>query len=213
MVWMELHTVVSWTSLILGYAENREERLALEIFSRMEADGGCVPDSRTFVAAVKACTGLAAREEWRKADGKVVKALALEKGLAIHAQAAQRRHDSDIFLASSLVNMYCKCGGLDRASRVFSENGEGGRAFEIFMDIKERCTGQDYLTFLAAIKACASLATREVGTHVDGKLLKVDSLEKGTPCWICTRSAGAWWMLAGCSRGLLSAMMLCCGTP
>ncbi|XP_024519639.1 pentatricopeptide repeat-containing protein At2g13600-like [Selaginella moellendorffii] len=70
---MPSHTVVSWTALILGLVENGQEVVALETFSHMISSGAVLPNSRTYVAALKACSRLAAMEGSSAMDGKAVK--------------------------------------------------------------------------------------------------------------------------------------------
>ncbi|XP_024525829.1 pentatricopeptide repeat-containing protein At4g35130, chloroplastic-like [Selaginella moellendorffii] len=122
--------MVSWNSLILGYAERGEEELALGLFWSMEAQGFS-PDDRpfskrvpslprrssasteaysianslTFVAALSA--RIASREPDRELDGRIVKLESLSRGKRIHAQAVSCRCDSD-----TMVHMYAKCGTL-----------------------------------------------------------------------------------------------------
>ncbi|EFJ38236.1 hypothetical protein SELMODRAFT_73641 [Selaginella moellendorffii] len=101
---MQRPDVVSLTSLVLGYAENGEAQEALRLFQLMK--GGCEPNARTFVAGLKACSSLAAREEAKKT-------------MAIHSRAARAKHDSDNFIANTLVDAYAKCGSLPDSQRVF----------------------------------------------------------------------------------------------
>ncbi|XP_024517735.1 pentatricopeptide repeat-containing protein At2g33680-like [Selaginella moellendorffii] len=189
---MPARDVVSWTSLICGYAENREEELALGLFSTMELDA-CAPNARTYVAALVACTSLAEKE--KKVDRRVA---VLQRGMAIHSRALDDGCVSDMFLASSLVNLYIKCGDLAEARKVFdrmlqrdvvtwtclilgyAENGFGELALGLFQQMMECQQCQpNARTYVAALVACSSLAAKEIGQQIDGKLVKVESLRKG----------------------------------
>ncbi|EFJ18491.1 hypothetical protein SELMODRAFT_112424 [Selaginella moellendorffii] len=55
---------VCWNALISGYAENGEAEVALQLFRSMQQC--CGANSRTFAAALAACSTLAAAEEGRK---------------------------------------------------------------------------------------------------------------------------------------------------
>ncbi|XP_024543298.1 pentatricopeptide repeat-containing protein At5g27110-like [Selaginella moellendorffii] len=188
--------VVSWTALMLGYVDSKQEIQVFELFHRMLA-GGCAPNARTFVALLKACAGLAAREErWSKDGGRnsVVKLRSLEKGMAFHRQARVESFDSDLFVANALVDMYSRCGSIDDAYRVFSrmrcrdvvswntiilgfaENRMEESALVAFSRIEEACEPNGR-TFSAALKACVGLASREDGELAAGKIVKVRSLE------------------------------------
>ncbi|XP_024529084.1 pentatricopeptide repeat-containing protein At2g13600-like [Selaginella moellendorffii] len=184
------HSVISWTVLVLGYVANGESELALEVFGSMGA-GEIKPDGRCFGAAVKACSGLAGREKWGEdLDGTAVKVGALRKGREIHRQA---RRALDVFVGNALVDMFATCGSMVDARGVFDkmpchsvvswntllvgyvENGEAERALESFAS----ATTADSLTFVAGLKACIGLAAKEEATSFEGKMVKVDSLDKG----------------------------------
>ncbi|XP_024537513.1 pentatricopeptide repeat-containing protein At5g27110-like [Selaginella moellendorffii] len=200
---MPLCNAVAWTALMLGYAENSLEEQALELFSAMQSRRfSCVPDSRTFVVALKACVGLATKEAVQDINGKLVKMKSLEKGMAVHHQAVRVLQGAlaiaqDIYLGSALVNFYARCGDLSSASRVFdemssrnavawnalmlgyTESGDSERALELLERmLGEGCT-PNARNFVVALKACSSLAGDEAGSKVDGKLVKVVCLEKG----------------------------------
>ncbi|XP_024536100.1 pentatricopeptide repeat-containing protein At4g39530-like [Selaginella moellendorffii] len=200
---MPCRTVVSWNVLLLGYAENNEGELGLDLFSRMMAgsDDRIAPDSRSFVAALKACTLVAVKEEGQKVDGKLVKVKAMEAGMAIHSQA---RLDTDVFVASTLVDMYAKCGSLVDSRRAFdkipaqardvvlwtslilgySENDEPQLTLELFSQLRHFQILPNARTFMAALKACTKLAALEQGSEVKidaGKVavVKLKALEIG----------------------------------
>ncbi|XP_024519076.1 pentatricopeptide repeat-containing protein At2g13600-like [Selaginella moellendorffii] len=190
---MPRRDVVSWNALILGYVENGESEVALEFFGKMD----CSPNSRTFVAAAKACANLAVKEEATQEDGKMVKTRSLEKGLAVHAGAMESHCCGDIFVGSSLVDMYSKCGSMADARMVFEsmprrdvvlwtslmqgfvDNGESELALVFFEDMKLSGCCPNSRTYVAALAACASSALREEAVDVDGKLVKRKSLETG----------------------------------
>ncbi|XP_024545090.1 pentatricopeptide repeat-containing protein At4g18520, chloroplastic-like [Selaginella moellendorffii] len=190
---MPRRDVVSWNALILGYVENGESEVALEFYGKMN----CSPNSRTFVAAAMACANLAVKEEATQGDGKMVKTKSLEKGLAVHDGAVKSHCCGDLFVGSSLVDMYSKCGSMVDARMVFEsmprrdvvlwtsliqgfvDNGESELALVFFEDMKLSGCCPNSRTYVAALAACASSAMREEVVDVDGKLVKRKSLETG----------------------------------
>ncbi|XP_024536920.1 pentatricopeptide repeat-containing protein At2g03380, mitochondrial-like isoform X2 [Selaginella moellendorffii] len=193
---MQRRDVVSWNALMLGYVENSECKAALQMFSSMQEEG-YKPNSRTFVAAVKACIGLALAEDDTKVDGSFMKIGALEKGMAIHSESMNRLCDSDVFVSSSLIDMYAKCGNMIDASKVFNkidrpgvvpwtslilgyaENGKAELALELFVAMQAEKCQPNSQTFAVAFKACAWLAEKEEFTEAgQGKLVKLVSLER-----------------------------------
>ncbi|XP_024543687.1 pentatricopeptide repeat-containing protein At1g11290, chloroplastic-like isoform X2 [Selaginella moellendorffii] len=191
---MDHRTVVSWNSLILGYAANGQGSTALDLFHGMEReDGSSSPNSRTFVAVLTACSSLASREEPKVMDGKLVRLGSLEKGRMIHSQARKNGCDSDTFVSNSLIDMYSKCGSVVEARQIFDvmlhrsivswnsmmlgyvENGEPEQALGLFSRLERQGGGvlPDARTLVAGLMACSSLAKRAG----DDTLEKI--LEKG----------------------------------
>ncbi|XP_024522170.1 putative pentatricopeptide repeat-containing protein At3g15130 [Selaginella moellendorffii] len=165
--------VVSWTALMLAHASNGAEELALQIFATMIRHH-CAPDAQSFVVALKACTKLAAKES----SCTTTKMASLERGMALHCQAAKSGCELHLFVASTLVDMYSKCGCMEEAARVFermparnvvswtalihgyASNGDGLKSLELLERMIPLCRPNSQ-TIVAALKACSSLAAQE----------------------------------------------------
>ncbi|XP_024542953.1 pentatricopeptide repeat-containing protein At3g26782, mitochondrial-like [Selaginella moellendorffii] len=193
---MDRHSIVSWNSLILGYAENGQGELALVLFASMERRTSFHFDGRTFVAALKACTSLAVEESKASGSKTMVKPVSLEKSMAVHALAAARGFQEDVFVKNTLVDAYAKCGSMADAWRVFAgagnrdlitwnalvqgfaDCGEEQLAFEFLSMMEVEALRADGLSFTASFKACAGLAEKEQGREIDGTMVKTKALEK-----------------------------------
>ncbi|XP_024517953.1 putative pentatricopeptide repeat-containing protein At5g09950 [Selaginella moellendorffii] len=149
---------------------------------------------------VQARDGRGDRAEILAALKECAKRKDLARGKRIHAAAVECGLDSDLFVGSSLVSMYSRCGSVARSRMVFdamefldrvswnslvlgyAENGWGEIALKLFLAMQDEghCS-PDSSTFVAAIKACSSLSERESGVEVEGmdRRIKVESLEKG----------------------------------
>ncbi|XP_002975581.2 pentatricopeptide repeat-containing protein At4g39530 [Selaginella moellendorffii] len=144
---MAHHSTVSWNALLLGYVECGESELAMEVFLAMEEikDRGVTPNSRTYLAALKACAEIAGKEEehgkkrleeheevdeeLRKnieneeldvnlgRGGRGPKLKSLKRALWIDHRLP--RGSSDIFIENTLIELYSNCGSLLDARRVF----------------------------------------------------------------------------------------------
>jgi pentatricopeptide repeat protein len=90
--------VVTWTTMILGQLKSEQGQKVLELFQQMQ-HAGVQPDSVTFVGVLNACAS----------------AVALEQGRCVHQQIFQSGLESDVFVGSSLVDMYAKCGSIEDA--------------------------------------------------------------------------------------------------
>ncbi|XP_024545864.1 pentatricopeptide repeat-containing protein At4g33170-like [Selaginella moellendorffii] len=170
---MALHDLVSWTCLILGFAENGQGDMGLELFASMTSQGGCQPSSRTFVAALVACAASADKEVGRLMDGQLVKVASLDKCCALHAGAVEIGAESDTFVANTVIDVFSRCGSLVNARNVFdrmvrrdvvswnvmisgyADNGHGDAALDLFARIGCAPTSR---TFVAALTACCSVA-------------------------------------------------------
>ncbi|XP_024521304.1 pentatricopeptide repeat-containing protein At3g09040, mitochondrial-like [Selaginella moellendorffii] len=192
---------VSWNCIILGYAECGDGELALEFFSQMlqQKQGGenLKTTSVTYLAALKACASLASGETPQLVDGQLLKPKTLESVKKVHSQATADGHASEVFVATSLVDVYCKCGSLREARLVFdtvpnptliswttiilghADNHEGELALELYERMLERGFTPNYVTYVAALKACSSLADKEAAVPVEGKVVKLGALAKG----------------------------------
>ncbi|XP_024536685.1 pentatricopeptide repeat-containing protein At5g27110 isoform X1 [Selaginella moellendorffii] len=172
---MEKKDVISWTSIILGLAKHGYGDQALDFYSRME-EHGCPPDRVTVLAALKACSAIA---ENKVSGDRAEKVESLRKGKEVHARAARIGVELDTFAASSLVDMYAKCGRMVDAARIFeslqelsvvlwtgvilgyAQSGDGDSALEFFSRMKAEGHEPDRVTLLAALKSCASAAEKE----------------------------------------------------
>ncbi len=63
------------------------------------------PHKFTFIQLIKACAPLRT----------------LEDGRLVHKQLMQTNCESDVFVGSSLVDMYARCGSIEDALRVFNK--------------------------------------------------------------------------------------------
>ncbi|XP_024543124.1 putative pentatricopeptide repeat-containing protein At3g23330 [Selaginella moellendorffii] len=207
--------VVAWNAMILGYAQNNESELALELFSCMPARSGCEPDARSFVAALKACAGLASKEEPKQVQGRAVKRMALERGVEIHSQAEERGFASDIFVATTLVDMYAKSCDLPRARAVFDKISaprnivtwnalllgyvENGRS-EVALELLSRCRVECELnatSYAVALRACGNVMGLELGRELHKEIKMNHQLRNNPVAGTCVvdfyAKCGAMW--------------------
>lgn len=160
-------SLVTWNAMIAGYAEMitfAEDALsaylcgieALKIFHQMRRSG-LKPDLYTFSSLLSVCSSL----------------VALEQGEQVHAQTIKTGFLSDVIVATSLVNMYNKCGSINRASKAFiemptrtliswtsmitafSQHGLSEQALQIFEDMRRVGVKPNKITFVGVLSACS----------------------------------------------------------
>ncbi|XP_073002764.1 pentatricopeptide repeat-containing protein At2g13600-like [Typha latifolia] len=93
---------VSWSTMIARYDQNGDASEAIRMFALMLSDG-CRPNISCFSSVLSASANLKY----------------MLFGAGIHCHALKVGFDSNVFVASSLVNMYSKCGKSDDAHLVF----------------------------------------------------------------------------------------------
>jgi pentatricopeptide repeat protein len=95
--------LVSWNSLISGYAKMGRAREAVEVFGRLREESGFEPDEMSLVSVLGACGELGDLEL-----GKWVEEFVVERDMKLNT-----------YIGSALISMYGKCGDLVSARRIF----------------------------------------------------------------------------------------------
>ncbi|KAL2934508.1 hypothetical protein RDABS01_017627 [Bienertia sinuspersici] len=153
---IENKDVVSWTSMISAYVDSGLANEALSLFQLMIEDR-LEPDSVTLVSILSASASLPALK-----IGKEVHGFLIRHGFSLEGS-----------LASSLVDMYARCGTLENAFMVFNfvehkdtvlwtcmihatgMHGRGKEATELFNKMETENICPDHVTFLALFYACS----------------------------------------------------------
>lgn len=160
--------LVTWNAMIAGHAQMMDLAKddlsahnggteALRIFSKLNSSG-MKPDLYTFSSILTICSRL----------------VALEQGEQIHALTLKTGFLSDVVVGTALVNMYNKCGRIERASRVFVEmstrtliswtsmitgfanHGLSHQALQLFEDMLLAGVRPNQVTFVGALAACSN---------------------------------------------------------
>lgn len=167
-------SVVSWTSLIAGYAREGLSEGAIRLFHKMRSEG-FRPDifSITTILHACACSG------------------SLENGKDVHNYIKENDMQSNIFVCNSLMDMYAKCGSMKDANSVFlempmkdiiswntmiggySKSGLPNEALSLFFAMLQELK-PDGRTMACILPACASLAALDRGREIHGFVLRND---------------------------------------
>ncbi|KAK2979787.1 hypothetical protein RJ640_012971 [Escallonia rubra] len=102
---------VSWNCLISGHSQQggiSNSSIVTRLFKRMRAENNAPPDATTFAGVFAAASNL------EDPFG----------GQLAHAVAVKMEICSDVFVGSSLMNMYCKSGFVSDARKVFDRMPE-----------------------------------------------------------------------------------------
>ncbi|EEF43568.1 pentatricopeptide repeat-containing protein, putative [Ricinus communis] len=165
-------SVLPWNSMINAYVQNGYALEALCIFHLMVKDPNSRPNHVTMVSVLSACAQVGNLElgrwvhEYLKFKGR--------KGVL----------ESNTFLATALIDMYSKCGSLDKAKEVFYQmvskdvvsfnamimglaiNGEGQEAVKLFSKVQELGLHPNGGTFLGLLWACSHSGLSDEGRQI-----------------------------------------------
>lgn len=171
----------SWNSLIVGCIRSGEPQQALKVYTKLSKGHSLHLSDRTFVALLKACATVQD----------------LRNGLALHAEAARLSLvEQNLFVGSTLVDMYAKCGLLEKAQEVFyllpapnivswtalllgfAEMGHGEKALLLFEQMQMKGISPNAVTLVCGLKACCSIGAVERGRIIHSEIEKQGLISK-----------------------------------
>ncbi|XP_034202423.1 pentatricopeptide repeat-containing protein At5g66520-like [Prunus dulcis] len=164
---MNKRNIITWNSMITGFVQGGRPKEALELFHEMQITSGDMvkPDKITIASVVAACAHLGA----------------IDHGIWVHAYLRRSGLESDVVIGTALVDMYGKCGCVDKAYEVFQEmpnkdtlawtamisvlalHGFGNEAFDIFKQMETTGVKPNHVTFVGLLSACAHSGLVEKG--------------------------------------------------
>ncbi|CAK9882736.1 unnamed protein product [Sphagnum jensenii] len=170
---MPSRDVVTWNAMISGHVKCGQGQKALELFHQMQQKG-VQPTPVTLMGVLNACASM----------------FALQEGRRTHEQIIESGWESDVFVGSSLVDMYAKCGSIEDAKRVFNKLpsrdvvswnvmilghvkcGQGQKALELFQQMQQEGVQSDPVTLVGVLNACASVVALEEGRRAHDWVIK-----------------------------------------
>ncbi|KAF8096849.1 hypothetical protein N665_0299s0013 [Sinapis alba] len=155
---------VSWNSIISGYVTKEQSEDAQVLFTRM-MEMGITPDKFTYATVLDTCANLASAG----------------LGKQIHAQVIKKELQSDVYVCSTLVDMYSKCGDLHDSRLMFEKaqkrdfvtwnamisgyahHGKGEEAIKLFERMILENIKPNHITFISILRACAHMGLVDKG--------------------------------------------------
>lgn len=153
---MPKRDVVSWTTMIIGYSQNDRFSDSLRLFLDMMKTN-VKPDEITIASVLSACARLGS----------------LDMGKSIHDYIRKNNITQDLYVGNALIDMYCKCGSIEKAMEVFGEmpikdsvswtsvisglavNGNAIYALDLFSKMLMENVQPTHGTFVGILLACA----------------------------------------------------------
>lgn len=174
---MPARNVISWTSIITGYVQANQSSDALKLFQHM-MKANVKLDEITIASVLSACAQLGS----------------LDVGLAVHEYIYRYDIRADIYVGNALIDMYCKCGAVEKALEVFHEmknkdsvswtsvisglavNGFVNQAFEIFSLMLRDGVQPTHGSFMGILLACTHAGMVDEGLKYFESMNKVYGL-------------------------------------
>jgi pentatricopeptide repeat protein len=170
---MSKRDVVSWNSMIAGYAQNGLAIEALTLFYQMQVLA-VKPDSVTLLSLLTTCSHLSVMQycKW------------------IHAYILRMGFESDVSVCNALMDMYAKCGNRDLSRQLFdrmpernvvswsamiaryAQNGNSNEALRLFQEMQLVGVKPDLVTVMSVLPACAHLAALQQGRDIHDYIIR-----------------------------------------
>ncbi|XP_058206751.1 putative pentatricopeptide repeat-containing protein At3g15130 [Rhododendron vialii] len=153
---LEQKSVISWSSLILGYAQQGNLKAAMDLFRQLR-------ESNIWVDGFVLSSMIGVFSDFAL----------VEQGKQMHCYTAKFPSGMEKSVANSIVDMYLKCGLIEEAERVFNEmpernvvswtvmitgygkHGLGREAIRLFNEMQVEDVEPDGVTYLALLSACS----------------------------------------------------------
>ncbi|KAJ4950521.1 hypothetical protein NE237_027353 [Protea cynaroides] len=164
--------VVSWTAMISGYEKNGLPHKAVETYQRMGLKG-VKPDEITIVSVLAACASVGL----------------LDLGIKLHEFANKMGLITYTEVGNILIDMYSKCGCIDKALEVFKQmpeknviswtsiisgfriNNQSLEALSFFRQMRFSLK-PNLVTLVAALSTCAKIGALMCGKEIHAHALR-----------------------------------------
>ncbi|MBA0788428.1 hypothetical protein Gotri_025092 [Gossypium trilobum] len=183
---MPVKNLVTWNAMIAGYVENCRAEDGLKIF-RIMLRYGIRPNHSSLSSVLLGCSELSA----------------LQLGKQVHQLVCKSSLRDDTTACTSLISMYCKCGVLDDAWKLFLEtkskdivswnamisgyaqHGAGEKALHLFEEMRGEGIKPDWITFVAVLLACNHAGLVDIGVRYFDSMVKDYGVEPRPDHYTC----------------------------
>ncbi|KAL7614474.1 hypothetical protein Lser_V15G07526 [Lactuca serriola] len=178
--------VVTWTSMIDRYFKHGKREQGFLLFSNLLKSGN-KPNEFTFAGILDACA-----HHNTESLGK-----------QIHGYMTRIGFNQSSFAASALVHMYCKCGNMEVADKVFkwipkpdlaswtslingyAQNGKPEEALKLFDSLLDTGIKPDHITFVGVLSACTHSGLVDKGVEYFNSIKQKHGLDYTIDHYAC----------------------------
>lgn len=162
---MDEKSVASWSAIIGAHACVEMWNECVMLLGKMSSEGRCRVEESTLVNVLSACTHLGSPD----------------LGKCIHGILLRNISELNVVVKTSLIDMYVKCGCLEKGLRVFKNmseknrysytvmisglaiHGRGKEALKVFSEMIEEGLAPDDVVYVGVLSACSHAGLVEEG--------------------------------------------------
>ncbi|CAN6479479.1 unnamed protein product [Victoria cruziana] len=170
---MPAKDVASWNTVMSCYYQDGQYQKAVDLFDQMRP-AGFMPDSVTYTTFFSSCARLSA----------------LEKGITVHESLSRSGYEMDVFVNSSLVEMYARCGSLAMAWKIFESipnktsvtwnsmlsgyaiSGDFISSIRLFLSMSAGGVKPTSTTLCILLSLCSKLGKLQFGKFIHGYVIR-----------------------------------------
>ncbi|KAL6524749.1 Pentatricopeptide repeat-containing protein, mitochondrial [Orobanche minor] len=159
--------LISWNSMIAVCAQHGLDEEAIGVFGTMVRNAEVEYNAVTLSAVLLACSHSGA----------------LRTGKALHVQVLKMYLEKNIFVGTSIIDMYCKCGRVNLARRAFDwmteknvkswsamiagygMHGQAKEALEVLSGMIQAGIKPNSISFVSVLSACCHAGLVDEGWH------------------------------------------------
>ncbi|XP_044463541.1 pentatricopeptide repeat-containing protein At5g55740, chloroplastic [Mangifera indica] len=178
--------LITWTTLITGMSQNGFGDEAILFFQKMQ-EAGIKPGAPSITSALSACTDVTS----------------LQNGRAIHGYVTRQHLCLLTPIATSLVDMYAKCGNIHQAKRIFdiipskelpvynalisgyALHGQAVEALALYKCLLNKGIEPDSITFTNILYACSHAGLVNEGLEIFVNMVSDHNIEPSMEHYGC----------------------------
>ena len=169
--------VISWNTMINTLAKSYQFGELFELFREMQSSSA-KPDKLTLISVLSSCAS----------------AGALSHGIWVHAYIEKNRIEIDNMVGTALIDMYGKCGSVEKARELFYKlteknafvwtamiaahamEGQAGQAIDLYLEMEAKGIKPDHVTFIALLSGCSHGGLLDQGLEYFNKMSSVHGI-------------------------------------
>ncbi|KAK9062788.1 hypothetical protein SSX86_019978 [Deinandra increscens subsp. villosa] len=181
--------IITWNTMISAYTRNGHYVEAFSLFNKLILEG-TRPTPATLISMLSACAHMPS----------------VEKGEQIHRYIEENQQEmllSNVTVSTALVDMYAKCGQLEKSEKIFKKmtqkdivswnvmisgygmHGDARSAIDTFREMELSHVKPNELSFLALLSACNHAGLVNEGKSLFGRMVDYYSFKPSLKHYTC----------------------------